>query len=88
MEERWLKLVGEEPCDLLKLDIEGSELDFIRNETAFLQRTKTIFIEWHKWRGVTLDEVKNLLGRQGFLLKRVLQEEEAAGTAVFIKGKA
>jgi FkbM family methyltransferase len=85
IEENWRKLVGDTPCDLLKLDIEGSEMDFIRNETKFLSRTKTIFIEWHKWQGVTLDGVKNLLSAQGFTLKRVLQEDDVAGTAVFTK---
>src|SRR5260221_2682571 len=85
IEEKWRTLIGDIPCDLLKLDIEGSEMDFIRNETKFLQRTKTIFIEWHKWQGVTLDEVKKLLSAQGFILKRALQEEDVAGTAVFTK---
>ena len=85
IEEHWRKLVGDTPCDLLKLDIEGSELDFLRNEKKFLSRTKTIFIEWHKWQGVTLDEVTRLLADQGFVMKRVVQEYEVAGTAVFIR---
>jgi FkbM family methyltransferase len=85
IEANWLKLIGDTPCDLLKLDIEGSELDFIRNETKFLSRTKTIFIEWHKWQGVTLEVVKQLLSSNGFSLKGVLQENDVAGTAVFTK---
>jgi FkbM family methyltransferase len=85
MEENWLRLVGDIPCDLLKLDIEGSEMDFIRNEPKFLGRTRTIFIEWHKWQGVTLDAVKKLLAPSGFSLKRILQEDDVAGTAVFTK---
>jgi hypothetical protein len=50
-----------------------------------LQRTKTIFIEWHKWQGVTLDAVQKSLSSYGFSLKRILQEEDVAGTAVFTK---
>jgi FkbM family methyltransferase len=85
IEENWRKLIGDRPCDLLKLDIEGSEMDFLRNETKFLQRTKTIFIEWHKQQGITLDAVKKALASNGFVLKRVLQEDAVAGTAVFAK---
>jgi len=88
IEKNWCKLVGDIPCDLLKLDIEGSEMEFIRNETKFLSRTKTIFIEWHKQQGVTLNAVQELLSSNGFLLKRVLQEDDAAGTAVFTRSDA
>ena len=85
IEENWKTLIGDTSCDLLKLDIEGSEMDFLRNETKFLQRVKTIFIEWHKWQGVTLNAVEKALMSNGFSLKRVLQEDDIAGTAVFTK---
>ena len=41
---------------LVKIDIEGNELDFIRHEGAFLrERVRAIVLEWHKWQ-VTLPE--------------------------------
>jgi len=82
VEENWLKFFGNIPCELLKIDIEGSEMDFFRNEAAFLNRVQTIILEWHKWR-VSLDELKNYLGSQGFTLKTVLHEDEGLGTAIF-----
>lgn len=71
-------------CDLLKVDIEGAEMDFFRNEIQFLQRTKAILCEWHKWR-VSLQEVESFLSGQGFKLKRILQENAQLGTALFVR---
>jgi FkbM family methyltransferase len=82
IEDNWQKFFGAESCDLLKVDIEGSELDFFRNETVFLRRVQTIIVEWHKWK-VTLAEVEQALVAQDFLLKSVLMEDARCGTAVF-----
>ena len=68
---------------MLKLDIEGSEMDFFRNETGFLRRVQTILIEWHKWR-VTLAEVEAFLSEQGFVLEKILHEVDGMGTALFV----
>ena len=80
--ETWRKYFGAEPCDLLKVDIEGSEMDFFRNEAAFLDTVQTILIEWHKWR-VSLNEIEQFLSSRSFSLKAVLHEDEERGTAVF-----
>jgi FkbM family methyltransferase len=85
IEQNWQKRFGNENCDLLKLDIEGSELEFFQNETEFMRRVQSILLEWHKQR-VTLDQVKSLLGNQGFSLKSVLHEDEGAGVATFVRG--
>ena len=84
LEEKWKTLVGDVPCDLLKVDIEGSEMDFFRNEPQFVDRTKAILIEWHKYR-VTYSEVETLLNSRGFLLKKILSECDLAGTALFVR---
>ena len=68
VEENWYKYFGDTPCDLLKVDIEGSEMDFLRNETGFLGRVRTIFIEWHK-RQVSFEDLEEFLSSQNFLLK-------------------
>jgi FkbM family methyltransferase len=41
------ELVGPEPVDLLKCDIEGSELEFLRNYPDLLRRTRSLVIEFH-----------------------------------------
>jgi FkbM family methyltransferase len=82
VEENWRKFFGDERCDLAKIDIEGSEMDFFRNETDFLRRVQTIIIEWHKWK-VSLDEIKQFLSAQGFSLKSILHEDSEFGTAIF-----
>jgi len=84
VEENWLKFFGDIPCELLKIDIEGSEMDFFRNEPAFLNRVQTILIEWHKWR-VSLKELETYLGSKGFSLKSILYEDEGLGTAIFLR---
>jgi FkbM family methyltransferase len=82
VEENWRKHFGDERCDLVKIDIEGSEMDFFRNETAFLRRVQRILIEWHKWR-VSLGEIEQFLAAQGFSLKSILHEDPDLGTAIF-----
>lgn len=84
VEARWKDFFQNEPCDLLKLDIEGSEMDFFRSETKFLERVKAILLEWHKW-CVSLDEVTEYLRSQGFALKEVLHDETDLGTAIFVR---
>jgi FkbM family methyltransferase len=87
VEKNWLKFFGDEPCDLLKIDIEGAEMDFFSSETGFLRRVGTILVEWHKWR-VSLSEVEKFLSSQGFFLKSVLHDEPTAGTAIFSRKPA
>ena len=87
LEEQWSKKFGGENCDLLKVDIEGSELDFFRNETIFLRRVQAIIVEWHKWK-VTLAEVEQALVAQGFSLKSTMAEDARCGTAIFLRPAA
>jgi FkbM family methyltransferase len=84
IESHWSKHFGNEGCDLLKIDIEGSEGDFFRNETHFMSRVKTVLVEWHKAQ-VSLDEVKELLSKYDLSLNRILHENESVGTAIFSK---
>lgn len=47
LERAWLENVGDIPCDLLKMDIEGAELDVLRKEKPFLSRVREVVLEWH-----------------------------------------
>jgi FkbM family methyltransferase len=82
VEDSWRNLFADAPCDLLKVDIEGSEMDFFRAETAFLKRVRTIVVEWHKWQ-VSFAEMEEFLTAQEFSLKSVVREDPKYGTAVF-----
>ena len=55
------KVVGENtPIDLIKLDIEGSEFDFIKSYTALLRRTRVLVVEFHSDFGNVSEAIKNL----------------------------
>jgi len=62
----WQAFYGDTGCDLLKIDIEGSELLFLMNEAHFLQTfVKNIVIEWHKPR-TTKEQITEALNSVGF----------------------
>jgi FkbM family methyltransferase len=87
VEEAWLQSFGDTTCDLLKIDVEGSEMDFFRNEGVFLNRVQTILVEWHKWR-VSRNELEAQLSGNGFCLESILHEDAELGTAVFCRKAA
>jgi FkbM family methyltransferase len=68
MEDVWTKAVGEKRCDLLKIDIEGSEARFVKHERAFLGRVDRIIIEWHDFI-VPRDDSHERLLEMGFELR-------------------
>jgi FkbM family methyltransferase len=80
--ELWREKFGDARCHLLKVDIEGSELNFLKNEAGFLARVDTILIEWHTW-GATLQQIKDLLAEYGFAYVKTIEESEKMGTAFF-----
>jgi FkbM family methyltransferase len=82
MEQHWQQHFGGERCHVLKVDIEGSELNFLRAEPSFLKRADSVLIEWHKWR-VSLDEVREALAPHGFKFVRTIEENDQMGTAFF-----
>ena len=82
LETEWQRRHGDLRCHVLKVDIEGSELNFLQTESAFLRRVDTIILEWHKWR-VSLENVCACLQTAGFKMIKVLDESQNMGTAVF-----
>lgn len=49
LEAVWRGVLGDARCDLLKVDIEGGETDFIREDNPFLARVDRVVLECHKW---------------------------------------
>ncbi len=78
----WRSQFGELRCQLLKVDVEGAELDFFRLETSFLQRVNIIILEWHKW-SVKLSDIESLLRANGFALDKIFEENAELGTCAF-----
>lgn len=56
------------PIDLLKLDIEGAELEVIKEAESSLHHVKNAFIEYHSFQGQPqrLNELLDILTRAGF----------------------
>ena len=69
-------------CDCLKIDIEGSEMNFLRQEVSMLSQVDSILIEWHAW-ATTRDEVTSFLEDNHFELKRVIEDESRHGVLFF-----
>lgn len=83
VEQAWRSAFEGRHIDLLKVDIEGSELDLFRTEEAFISKTVAhIVVEWHKW-SVGLPELDLQLGRMGFDRTGVFHETSLAGLAAY-----
>jgi FkbM family methyltransferase len=80
--KRWRELAGDRRINLLKIDVEGTECELLRVESALLAMTDRVVIEWHKWT-TSLDQVEALLERTGFKLRTLISEDDNAGVAVF-----
>ena len=82
VETEWKKKFGDTRCHVLKIDVEGSEMNFLRAEESFLPLVDSIIIEWHTWR-VTLADVRAFLEPRGFRYLKTVEENDQMGTAVF-----
>jgi FkbM family methyltransferase len=80
--EEWRNKMGNSRCNLLKIDIEGSELAFLQAETEFLKVVDVIFVEWHIYR-VSFEQLKSFLEEHGFRFDRLIEEEGLNGTGCF-----
>jgi FkbM family methyltransferase len=80
--DHWRNHFGEARCHVLKVDIEGSELNFLQAEETFLKQCDSLVIEWHKWT-VQLDTLLEFLQSRGFEYVKTIEENEQMGTAFF-----
>jgi len=82
----WRERFGESRCNLLKIDVEGSEMKFLQAEHDFLGQVDSILLEWHKWR-VQLPEIESFLKERGFELVKVFEEDRSMGTCFFQRSR-
>lgn len=79
----WTSRFGNKTIDLLKIDIEGMELDFLKAEIDFIKLSvKRIVCEWHKWH-VSFEELNQHLETNGFRLKGISEQDERFGVAIY-----
>jgi FkbM family methyltransferase len=87
VEPAWSRFFGlDTRCGCLKIDIEGSEMHFLRQEASFLARVDSILLEWHIW-GATRDEVVQFLEARGFRLDHTIEDEPRHGLLFFRRAK-
>ena len=67
---------------LLKIDIEGSEIDILKNDPFYLEHVDYIIIEWHKWICET-HFVFQSLELQHFSLISMLKDNKLCGLGFF-----
>jgi FkbM family methyltransferase len=80
IEERWRLLLGDVPCQLLKMDIEGGEADFLRPDNPFWPRVEQVILEWHGW-VITEREVEGRFNALSFEKLRDLSRGDNTGIA-------
>ncbi len=78
----WSQKMGNQRCHVLKMDIEGSELEFLQAEVEFLGLVDSIFVEWHTHR-VSFKELDSFLKSHGFGLVKIIEDFGTLGTAFY-----
>lgn len=81
LHEREILAELEPPYDLIKCDIEGSELEFIEHYPILLKNTKYILLEWHSWHsgGGGYPQLKKRLIDYNFEIEKSSQPIPAIG---------
>ncbi len=74
----WRQYFGPEPIDLLKVDVEGEEIGFLRGHRRLLDDCASIIVEWHKW-VVTFSDLDGILENAGFHNRAILEQDAHAG---------
>jgi FkbM family methyltransferase len=81
-ESEWHQRMGDQRCNILKIDVEGAEMGFLKSNSTFLQLVDSIYIEWHKY-AVSFDDLTHFLKERGFELLRIVEDEGFNGVAVY-----
>lgn len=75
------------PYDLLKIDVEGAEVDFLEHYGAVYQQARWILLEWHAedLAGSQQASLTRTLEKAGFTLERIIKPLHATEGAVVFK---
>ena len=80
VEKEWTNRFGDVPIDLLKIDIEGMELELFRHASGLLARSARLLFEWHKWQ-VSIADCRAVLSAAGFDEPQTVWEDAQHGLA-------
>lgn len=81
--DEWHHRFPNQLVDVLKVDIEGAEFDFLKSEGRFLsQVVRHIVCEWHAWQGC-LGDLTEILTPLGFTLAEICEQDDKGGVAIF-----
>lgn len=71
----------EPPYDLVKIDIEGGEFDFVTAYGDVLDAARAVILEWHAWHGGGGGErqLHDALNSRGLVLQHAMRSRPAAG---------
>lgn len=80
----WRQYHGDRRIDFMKIDIEGSEMDFLEGGASVLDRVASLAIEWHKW-CCSYDDIKRKMHEMSFRELKVVKEDRICGLALYVK---
>jgi FkbM family methyltransferase len=81
--DEWRRLFGDRVIDVMKVDVEGAEFAFLRQEGPFITAAvRYVICEWHAWHGSVAD-LRVIIEPLGFVLVEVGQEDVNGGVALF-----
>jgi FkbM family methyltransferase len=69
------------PYDLIKIDIEGGEYDFLLGYEQVLKNANILLVEWHSWHrgGGSGKQIQHIAESYGFYLKKIVQDPKSCG---------
>jgi FkbM family methyltransferase len=69
------------PYDLVKIDVEGGEYDFLLSYGQVLAEAKHLVIEWHSWHrgGGSYDQIRTMAESHGFHFRKEIQPPKDCG---------
>ncbi len=83
VEKEWLRLGLPLPIDLMKIDVEGAEMDFLNSEQEFVCNVvRRVLIEWHGWR-VPFAQLTEWFLRRGWKMESEWERSENMGVVSF-----
>lgn len=83
--DRVVPLLGVKQIDLLKVDVEGAEIDVLRGALQTLALVERIIMEYHSWH--LLEQARTFLHHHGYEVVREIQDKRSAAGAGVLYAK-
>jgi FkbM family methyltransferase len=84
LNKAWAAHADELPVDVMKVDVEGFEVEVLKTIPSLLARTNTVVLEWHKW--ITPRQpIDDQLATAGLEFAKVVTEDPHCGVAFYCR---